>query len=105
MSEIYGVLDTGDDHPEVPWAQLGYLQWHDRAATYWKAGKRQSFCTVCSRWRWDDEPCCDAPRMPAAEARRTLRNAERRIKAHEARQEREYVKAYRSSIPDVEEDA
>jgi hypothetical protein len=47
----------GDVNPSVPWDKLGYLQWHERAEKYHKAGIRQRQCPDCSKWRWPDQAC------------------------------------------------
>ncbi len=91
------VLDTGDEDATIPWATFGYLQWHDRAARYYKAGQRQKICTRCCKWRWDDELCCDAPRHTAAEDRAETAKITRPIKAMHAKRRRaeraDYLKA------------
>ena len=41
----------GDVDPAVPWADLGYAQYHERSARYYRAGKRQRQCPTCGLWR------------------------------------------------------
>lgn len=82
---------------ERPWSSLGYLEWHDRAARYHKAGQRQKHCTKCAKWRWDDEACCDAPRQTAreydAETRVIARAVKRQYPSATERYRRELRKA------------
>jgi len=76
------------DVDKLPWKDLPYLAWHDRADRYWNAGQRQKCCQGCSKWRWDDEPCCDAPRLTAKE---------------DAAQTRAIVKAVKKQYPSSSE--
>ena len=34
-----------------------YLAWHEKSDRLAEAGETQSLCTVCERWKWQDERC------------------------------------------------
>ncbi len=41
---------------------LDYIEAHADATRRLRRGERQRFCTGCSLWRWDDQPCCEGKR-------------------------------------------
>lgn len=79
--KLVGFLDFGEDFKpgDPPPADHDYCGWHEWAAVQHKAGLRQSKCSVCGKWRFPQENCCNGAKRYTAAAWRKLEREAKKI--------------------------
>lgn len=50
-------VDQVKECQEEEESKLGYFAWHAEAEKRMQAGEEQVLCTLCQRWKWQDELC------------------------------------------------